>query len=58
LRILALPPDPAGAVPVTPELARHGLRTIPPRETAGNLDIKQLVAGTTLLIPVAMPTSR
>ena len=50
---IALPPDPAGAVPTTPELAQHGLRTVPPRETAGNLDIKQLVAGTTLLIPVA-----
>jgi formamidase len=49
---VALPPDPAGAVPATPEIARHALRTIPPRETAGNLDIKQLVAGTTLLIPV------
>jgi formamidase len=51
----ALPPDPAGAIPATPELAQHGLRTIPPRETAGNLDIKQLVAGTTLLIPVSTP---
>jgi formamidase len=50
----ALPPDPAGAVP-TGELAEHALRTVPPRETAGNLDIKQLVAGTTLLIPVWTP---
>jgi formamidase len=50
---IALPPDPAGAVPGTPDIARHALRTIPPREIAGNLDIKQLVAGTTLLIPVA-----
>lgn len=49
---IALPPDPAGAVPATPEIAQHALRTIPPRENAGNLDIKQLVAGTTLLIPV------
>jgi formamidase len=49
---IALPPEPGGAVPTTPEVAHHGLRTIPPRETAGNLDIKQLVAGTTLLIPV------
>jgi formamidase len=49
---VALPPDPAGAVPTAPEIAQQGLRTIPPRETAGNLDIKQLVAGTTLLIPV------
>lgn len=52
---VALPPDPAGAVPATPEIAQHGLRTIPPREIAGNLDIKQLVAGTTLLIPVFTP---
>jgi formamidase len=49
----ALPPDPAGAVPAAPDIAQHALRTVPPRETAGNLDIKQLVAGTTLLIPVA-----
>jgi len=49
---MALPPDPHGAVPTAPELAQHALRTVPPRETAGNLDIKQLVAGTTLLIPV------
>jgi formamidase len=52
---IALPPDAAGAVPAQAELAQHGLRTIPPRETAGNLDIKQLVAGTTLLIPVWTP---
>jgi formamidase len=49
---VALPPDAAGAVPTRSEIAQHGLRTIPPRETAGNLDIKQLTAGTTLLIPV------
>ena len=30
----------------------EALRTIPPRETAGNVDIKQLCAGTTMLIPV------
>lgn len=50
---IALPPEPGGAVPTRPDIAQHGLRTIPPREIAGNLDIKQLVAGTTLLIPVA-----
>jgi formamidase len=50
---IALPPDPAGAVPTAPDIAQHALRTVPPRETAGNLDIKQLVAGTTLLIPVS-----
>jgi formamidase len=42
-------------VPEAPEIAQHALRTIPPREIAGNLDIKQLVAGTTLLIPIAAP---
>jgi formamidase len=31
------------------------LRTIPPREQAGNVDIKQLAAGTRLFIPVDTP---
>ncbi|MDP8924776.1 MAG: acetamidase/formamidase family protein [Chloroflexota bacterium] len=52
---VALPPDPAGAVPGNPEIARTALRTIPPREIGGNLDVKQLTAGTTLLIPVYAP---
>jgi formamidase len=52
---MALPPDPAGAVPTAPDIAQHALRTVPPRENAGNLDIKQLIAGTTLLIPVWTP---
>jgi formamidase len=47
-----LPPDPAGAVPSDPAIAGEALRTIPPRETAGNVDIKQLCAGTRLLMPV------
>lgn len=47
-----LGPDPLGAVPADERLAARGLRTVPPRETGGNLDIKQLAAGTTLLIPV------
>ena len=47
-----LPPDPHGAVPATEPLASEGLRTIPPREHGGNLDIKQLTAGTRLLLPV------
>jgi formamidase len=49
---IALPPDPTGAVPADEPIASAGLRTIPPRETGGNLDIKQLAAGTTLLMPV------
>jgi formamidase len=47
-----LPPDPADAIPADPAIAAEALRTIPPRETAGNVDIKQLSAGARLLIPV------
>jgi formamidase len=47
-----LGPDPTGAVPSEEPIASTALRTIPPRETGGNLDIKQLAAGTTLLLPV------
>jgi formamidase len=52
---MVLPPSPASAVPSDPRLAAEGLRTIPPREQAGNVDIKQLGAGATLLIPVDTP---
>jgi len=43
---------PEAAVPTS---AASGLRTIPPRETGGNLDIRRLVAGSTLLLPVHVP---
>jgi len=49
---MVLPPDPTDAVPADSRLAAEALRTVPPRETAGNVDIKQLCAGTTMLIPV------
>ena len=49
---MVLPPDPTDAVPSDPAIAAAALRTVPPRETAGNVDIKQLGAGTRLLIPV------
>lgn len=38
-----------------PASAATGLRTIPPRETGGNIDIRRLVAGSTLLLPVHVP---
>jgi len=38
-----------------PPSAAGGLRTIPPRETGGNMDIRRLVAGSTLLLPVHVP---
>jgi formamidase len=53
---IALPPQPTGARP--PEVCGPNgshkdkcLRTIPPRENGGNMDIKQMVVGTTLLLP-------
>ena len=55
-----LPPEPHDAVPTT----KCGpgapfadgpptpcLRTIPPRENGGNMDVKQMIAGTTILFP-------
>ncbi len=49
---MVLPPDATDAVPDDSRLAAEALRTVPPRETAGNVDIKALCAGTTMLIPV------
>lgn len=53
---VALPPEPTGARP--PEVCgpkgshkAECLRTIPPRENGGNMDVKQMVEGTTLLLP-------
>ena len=45
-------PTPGGAVPAQEPFASEGLRTIPPREHGGNVDIKQLTAGTRLMLPV------
>jgi formamidase len=49
---VAMPPDPRAAIPAIEPIASQGLRTIPPRENAGNLDVKQLVKGTTVYLPV------
>jgi formamidase len=53
---VALPPQPTGAKPVDvcgPNGSHKDkcLRTIPPRENGGNMDVKQMVVGTTLLLP-------
>ena len=47
-----LGPNPHDAVPAWEPLATEGLRTVPPREHGGNVDIKQLTAGTRLMLPV------
>jgi formamidase len=52
---MVLPPSPAGAVPADDRIAREALRTIPPRETGGNLDVKQLSKGVRLALPVYAP---
>jgi len=48
---VALPPSAAGAVPGG-RIAEEGLRTVPPREVGGNLDIKQLTPGASIFFPV------
>jgi formamidase len=45
-------PLPEQAIPAS---AADGLRTIPPRETGGNLDVRQLVAGSRLYLPISVP---
>jgi formamidase len=49
---VVFPPDAGSAVPPVDTIARHGLRTIPPRENCGNADVKQLTVGSRLLLPV------
>jgi formamidase len=46
-------PDPDHAIPAA--LGREAVRTIPPRENGGNVDIRHLVAGTTVYFPVWQP---
>lgn len=45
-------PTSSGAVPSAEPIATAGLRTIPPRENGGNIDIRHLTAGTTAYLPV------
>jgi formamidase len=53
---VALKPFPTGAHPAKvcgPDGSHKDkcLRSVPPRENGGNMDVKQMVAGTTLLFP-------
>ena len=50
----AAPPDVKDAVPRSEPMASQGLRTVPPRENGGNMDIKQLTKGSRLMIPVSV----
>jgi formamidase len=49
-----MPPTAAAAVPSQGKVAQEGLRTIPPRENCGNVDVKQLTKGSKLFVPVAV----
>lgn len=51
---VAFPPDAGNAVPAGGAPATAGLRTIPPRENGGNLDVKQLTKGAKLFVPVGV----
>lgn len=53
---VALPPQPIGALPTDvcgPDAPHKDscLRTIPPRENGGNMDVQQMQIGTTMLFP-------
>jgi formamidase len=47
-----LGPEPRSAVPAHEPYASQALRTIPPRENGGNLDVAQVREGSRLLLPV------
>ena len=49
---VAPPPEARSAVPAVEPYASTALRTIPPRETGGNLDVPQVRAGATVFLPV------
>jgi formamidase len=50
-----LPPNPTNALPADPQIASNAFSTIAPHENGGNFDIKQLIAGSTLYLPVYVP---
>jgi formamidase len=52
---VVLGPQPRSAVPATEPYASQALRTIPPRENGGNLDVAQLTEGSRALLPVHVP---
>jgi formamidase len=50
-----LGPEPRLAVPASEPYASRALRTIPPRENGGNLDVAQVTEGSRVLLPVHVP---
>ncbi len=54
---VVLGPQARSAVPAQEPYASHALRTIPPRENGGNLDVAQVREGSRLLLPVHVPSA-
>jgi formamidase len=52
------PPEPSDAIPHDPAVADAGLRTTPPREIGGNMDVRHLGAGCTIFLPVFVDGAR
>jgi formamidase len=55
---LVMLPDPTRAVPAYGPPATEGLRTLPPRENGGNLDVKYLRAGSRVTFAVGVAGAR
>ncbi len=53
--LLVMPPRAEDAEPADPAIAAEAWRTAPARETGGNMDIRQLTAGSTACFPVDTP---
>ncbi len=49
---LVMLPDPEGAAPPKEPFSTEGLRTIPPRENGGNMDVRELSVGSIVYFPV------
>lgn len=47
-------PEPVNAVPAGPQSAT-AIRTVPPRENGGNMDVRRMTAGSTVYLPVEVP---
>jgi formamidase len=48
-------PEPVNAVTHDDSLAAVAIRTVPPRENGGNMDIRRLSSGSRVLLPVEVP---
>jgi formamidase len=52
---LVMLPNPTSAVPAKGAPAREGLRTLPPRENGGNLDVRHASVGSTISLVAQVP---